>query len=127
MSHSKTIQQITFIGLCLVLGFFASLTYAGDAQVVGAKFKHLGGNEYRFDVTLQHKDTGWDHYANAWLVYDMEGNLLGERVLYHPHVNEQPFTRSLTVSIPETINKVMIKAQDSVHGVNDKGFELQIK
>lgn len=45
-------------------------------------------------VTLSHPDTGWDHYANFWHVLDDKGNVLAERELVHPHVHEQPFTRS---------------------------------
>ena len=43
-----------------------------------------------------HPDTGWDDYADGWRVLDMDGNELGMRVLHHPHVDEQPFTRSLS-------------------------------
>jgi len=52
--------------------------------------------------TLTHPDTGWDHYADGWEVQDQDGNRLGLRFLTHPHVNEQPFTRSLTLdAVPE--------------------------
>lgn len=38
------------------------------------------------------------------------------RELAHPHVHEQPFTRSLDgVEIPEGVEKVTIRAHDSVH------------
>jgi len=53
------------------------------------------GDTWRFDVTIRHPDTGWDHYADGWRVLDMDGNELGMRVLHHPHETEQPFTRSL--------------------------------
>ena len=45
------------------------------------------GDSWRFDVTLHHPDTGWDHYADAWEVLDVAGNSLGIRELAHPHVN----------------------------------------
>ncbi len=75
------------------------------------------GDSWSFSVTLSHPDTGWDHYADGWRVLDMEGNELGLRVLAHPHVNEQPFTRSLSgVQVPEGIGKVQIQARCSVDG-----------
>jgi len=75
------------------------------------------GDTWRFDVTLSHPDTGWDHYADGWRVLDMEGNELGMRVLYHPHVDEQPFTRSLSgVAIPSDLSEVQIEARCSVDG-----------
>ena len=75
------------------------------------------GDTWRFDVTISHPDTGWDHYADGWRVLDMEGNELGMRVLFHPHVNEQPFTRSLSdVAIPAGLSQVQIEARCSVDG-----------
>ena len=45
------------------------------------------------------------------------GDVLGTRELAHPHVDEQPFTRSLTgVVIPEGVTTVEIAARDSVVG-----------
>ena len=47
----------------------------------------------------------------------MEGDVLGTRVLAHPHVDEQPFTRSLTdVEIPAVVTIVEVAARDSVVG-----------
>lgn len=72
---------------------------------------------WRFDVSLLHADTGWDHYADGWGVYMEDGTELGYRTLAHPHVNEQPFTRSLSgVSIPEDLTEVFILPHDLVHG-----------
>lgn len=77
------------------------------------------GETWRFDVTLSHPDTGWDHYADGWRVLDMQGAELGMRVLAHPHVNEQPFTRSLSgVVVPEGTTQVQIQARDLPGGWN---------
>ncbi|MEN8262554.1 MAG: hypothetical protein ABFR82_03755 [Nitrospirota bacterium] len=52
---------------------------------------------------------------------DPEGNVLGTRTLYHPHVNEQPFTRSLSgVKIPADVTTVTIRAHDSIHKYEGK-------
>ena len=70
-----------------------------------------------FAVTLEHADEGWNHYADQWDVVTLEGRLLKSRVLYHPHENEQPFTRSLSgVLVPEGMKQVRIRARDSRHG-----------
>ena len=89
---------------------------AGPADVIDAKATKTGGG-WRFDVTVQHADTGWDHYADAWRVVGPDGTVYGTRTLYHPHVDEQPFTRSLSgVSIPAGVTSVTIESHDSVHG-----------
>ncbi|MCK5445702.1 MAG: hypothetical protein KAI73_08765, partial [Rhodospirillaceae bacterium] len=80
---------------------------------------------YRFDVSVTHADEGWDHYADAWAVVAPDGAVLGERILAHPHVGEQPFTRSLGgVQIPDGIKKVTLRAHDKVHGLG--GAEITV-
>ncbi len=73
---------------------------------------------WRFDVTVEHNDEGWDHYANAWQVVDpREMQAIGERVLLHPHDNEQPFTRSLSgIRIPVELTTVIVRARCEQHG-----------
>lgn len=75
---------------------------------------------WRFNVTLAHPDTGWDHYADGWRVETEDGSVLGTRELLHPHVDEQPFTRSLSgVLIPTGISTVFVRAKCSVDGWAD--------
>lgn len=79
----------------------------------------------RFSVTLSHPDTGWDHYADGWEVLDADGNSLGVRVLAHPHVTEQPFTRSLSgVQVPDGATVVYVRARCNVDGWSDELFEV---
>ena len=99
---------------------------AGDTQIVDAKATK-SGSTWRFDVTLKHDDTGWDHYADAWRVVAPDGTVLGTRTLYHPHVEEQPFTRSLAgVAIPAGIKSVNIEARDNVHGWSGKTVKVDL-
>lgn len=89
---------------------------AGQVVVEQAEFTRGSGNEWRAAVTLRHADTGWDHYADGWRVLDKSGKVLGHRTLFHPHVHEQPFTRSHTMLIPPTVKQVFVEAHDKVHG-----------
>lgn len=94
----------------------AGAASAGEAMVEGAEARK-SGDAWNFSVTVRHGDTGWDHYADGWRVEMPDGTELGYRKLHHPHVNEQPFTRSLSgVEVPEGTKEVMIRAHDSVHG-----------
>jgi hypothetical protein len=99
---------------------------ANDVEIVHASFRH-GGGEWSVDVTLRHADTGWDHYADAWRVVAGDGGVLGTRTLYHPHENEQPFTRSLTdVKIPAGTTTVYVEAHDKVHGWSPQRLQVNL-
>jgi len=97
--------------LSLVLLALASPAIAEGPQIVGAEAR-TGGSGWTVSVTLKHPDTGWDHYADGWEVRGPDGSLLGERPLAHPHVNEQPFTRSQSrIAIPDDLTEVAIRAR----------------
>ena len=107
--------KITTLALLIALGM-ASAAMAGEVDVVDVKVYKSTGGLYTFHASLLHEDTGWDHYANKWEIIDSSGKVLGTRILHHPHVDEQPFTRSLAgVAIPNGVNSVTIRAYDSVH------------
>ena len=112
--------------LITVLLSYSSIAVSDQARIVDVKVTDNQGS-FRFDVTLEHADTGWDHYADGWEVMSPAGDILGKRVLAHPHVDEQPFTRSLSgVRIPQGVNTVTIRAHDSVHGYNKEMFEVDL-
>lgn len=124
--YVNKVSKASLISLALV-----SPVYAGDVVIIAADLKHQGNNIWSLNVTLKHDDTGWDHYADNWRLVDAKGNILGDRVLYHPHVNEQPFTRSLNaIQIPESAMKqgdtLYIDAHDKVHGWTKKRLSLDL-
>jgi hypothetical protein len=101
--------------------------YAGEAEVVDVAVRMTGENTYSFDVTVRHADEGWKHYADKWDVVAPDGTVLGTRTLYHPHENEQPFTRSLSgVKIPPSISEVSVRVHDSVHGYGGKTVTIVV-
>jgi hypothetical protein len=85
--------------------------------VEAAELEETSPGVYRVSATVRSVDIEDVSYADAWEIRDMEGNVLGTRVLTHPHANEQPFTRSLSgVAIPAEVSEVVIAARDSVQG-----------
>lgn len=113
------------IATAVLLCGLALPVWAGEADVIEVRAIPEGAETWRFDVTVAHGDTGWDHYADRWDVLAPDGTVLGVRVLAHPHVNEQPFTRSLSgVSIPRSVGEVTLRANDSVHGLG--GAEVTV-
>tara|TARA_B100000676_G_C18040353_1_gene824506 strand:+ start:1573 stop:1911 length:339 start_codon:yes stop_codon:yes gene_type:complete len=101
-------------------------TIAGEVDVLAVSVKQTSSGIYRFDVSVKHADTGWDHYADNWQILGPNGAVIGARVLHHPHVSEQPFTRSLQrVEIPDAVESVIVRAHDSVQG--NGGAERTVK
>ncbi|MEO1199394.1 MAG: hypothetical protein AAFX39_09180 [Pseudomonadota bacterium] len=120
-----------FLALVLILTFVAALATlaakAGPADVVEVELSGDRVNGFRFDVTVAHADTGWEHYADLWEVRAPDGTVLGSRTLHHPHVEEQPFTRSLSgVEIPDGIDIVAVCARDSEHGFGGACVDVAI-
>ncbi len=113
------------IFVCLLLTYTAA--FAGEADVIEVEVSRIGGDTYKFDVTVRHADEGWEHFANKWEVTTHDGTVLGTRILAHPHVEEQPFTRSLSgVKIPENLAEVIVRAHDLVHGYGGKTLEVKV-
>jgi hypothetical protein len=115
-------------GLSLLGTFCANGTGStGQVEIVFAELVE-GARGWRITVTLKHADSGWDHYANAWRIIAESGQILGERILHHPHVIEQPFTRSLgPVAIPVGTRAVYIEGQDSVHGGSAQRLKVDMR
>lgn len=112
----------------LLMLSICNVASAGEVTIVAAEFTDKGDSHWSVSVTLKHDDTGWDHYADDWRVVDEEGNVLGDRVLHHPHENEQPFTRSLSrVKVPEGVKKVFIEAHDKLHGWTEKRLMVDLE
>ncbi|RMG87022.1 MAG: hypothetical protein D6712_06400 [Chloroflexi bacterium] len=95
-----------------------------DANVVFVRAVQATNGTWTFHVTVEHPDTGWEDYADGWDVELPDGTVLKRnpddpftRLLLHPHVNEQPFTRSQSgLVIPEGVTQVTVRAHDLVDG-----------
>ncbi len=99
----------------------AVTAFAGEADVTQVEVIRTGPGVFRFSVSVLHQDEGWDHYADRWELLAPDGRILATRTLYHPHVDEQPFTRSLnSVKIPADIGQVEVRAHCSVHAYGGK-------
>jgi len=100
---------------------------AGKAEVINVTVVKTAPDVYDFTVTVRHDDTGWEHYADKWEVLDLNHNVLAIRILYHPHVDEQPFTRSLSaVKIPAAVRGVNLRAHCSIHGYGGQEFPVDL-
>jgi hypothetical protein len=122
MNNRNTVMKMMAVLLLLA----SSTIFAGEVRIVEVKVECPGS--CTFSVTLEHNDEGWHHYANQWDVMSLDDQILGSRVLYHPHEHEQPFTRSLSgVIIPQGVKQVKVRAMDSVHGYSKQEVVVDIE
>lgn len=121
------IAPLSLVPVALAALMFCFSAWAGEADVVDVRVQIQADGNYRFDATVRHADEGWDHYADAFEIVAPNGGVLGTRVLAHPHVNEQPFTRSLGgVKIPPGIATVEVRARDKVHSLGGKTYQVTL-
>lgn len=129
----------TLLTLGLAFSLFNSSVFASDtteikdnssldyAQVEYVEAVQSSDGTWCFYTTIRHNDQGWDHYADGWIVTDLKGNELGERLLAHPHVDEQPFTRSqCNIHIPKDLSKVIVRARCNQHGFAGQAIILDL-
>ena len=102
-------------------------TFAGEADVLSVELEETAPNTFTVTAEVEHADDGWDHYANAWQVLLPDGTVLATRELAHPHMNEQPFIRSLSgVKVPDGVEELTVRAGDLVHGFGGKTVTVAI-
>jgi len=105
---------------------------AANADVIFVEVTETAANTWTFSVTVEHPDTGWEDYADGWDVVLPDGTILKPdpgspftRLLLHPHVGEQPFTRSQSrIEIPADVTEVAVRAHDLVDGFG--GLEVMV-
>ena len=52
--------------LLLLLALPVHMLTASEADVLDVQIQRAATGAYRIDVTVQHADSGWDHYADRW-------------------------------------------------------------
>ena len=115
------------LAMCGWLGAVGLPAAAGEVDVVDAQVRCTPQRICVFRATLRHADEGWQHYADRWEVLTPEGRVLATRVLRHPHVAEQPFTRALPeVEVPRELESVVIRAHDLVHAHGGAEYTLRL-
>lgn len=128
MIHRPAALSLCAIALraAALSAFLAAPALASDVEIVAVEAVETGSG-WRFSVTLNHADSGWEHYADAWEVRGADGTVYGARILLHPHVNEMPFTRSQSgIVIPGDVSRVYIHARDTPNGWTAKAAPFDL-
>jgi hypothetical protein len=111
----RAMARLYLLAMACVLA--AAAEAAAEAPRVVAVEARPAADGWTFTVTVRSDDAGWSQYADGWEVAAPDGARLGRRELLHPHVDEQPFTRSLSgVAIPPGVDEVLVRAHDSREG-----------
>jgi len=107
---------------------FSAMPLAADEpSVLDVSASANADGTYAFHATVSHRDEGWKHYVDKWEIVTPEGQVIGTRTLYHPHVDEQPFTRSLSrVAVPIGTTQVTVHAYCNVTGVGARTFTVKL-
>jgi hypothetical protein len=106
----------------------------GNADVTHVRAVQAADGTWTFHVTVSHPDTGWEDYADGWDVVTPDGTALKPdpespftRLLLHPHVEEQPFTRSQSgIVTPEDVTQVRVRAHDLVDGYGGREVTVDL-
>lgn len=126
MDLGKFIFAIRPLCLAAVMCLTAGAAAAGKGDILEVTAVKSADGTYCIEATVKHADEGWNLYADRFDVLAPDGTVLGERILAHTHVEEQPFTRSLSaVIIPDGITEIRVRAHDKVQGLG--GAEVTVK
>jgi len=106
----------------------------GNADVLYVKAVEERSGNWTFMVTVSHPDKGWDDYADGWdIVLPDETVIKADesspftRLLLHPHVGEQPFSRSQSgLSIPTDIRLLKVRAHDLAAGFGGREVTVDL-
>ena len=96
-------------------------------DVVAVQVHARGLEMFDFDVTVSSPYDTPQRYADAFRAVGENGQVYGERRLFHDHAGEQPFTRDLLgVKIPPGVRTVVIQARDLKYGYGGKTMEAAL-
>ena len=120
---------ITLVSVITGIFILANYSMAQPVKMEGQKYPDIlsvivqprGNNHFDFDVTVSSPYDTPQRYADAFRVMSADGEVFGERKLWHDHGDEQPFTRDLYgVLIKAGIKNVVIQGRDQKNGYGGK-------
>jgi hypothetical protein len=105
-----------------------------NADVTFVRAERATEGSWTFFVTVQHPDTSWEDYADGWDIVLPDGEVIKPdpdseftRTLLHPHIDEQPFTRSQSkIKIPPDVTTIRVRAHDLVDGFGGEEIVIDI-
>jgi len=125
------IRRLLLVGLAFGIAASGAIAAGPSDQkfpdVVSVKVTPRSAGVFDFDVTVSSPYDTPQRYADAIRVVAKSNVVLGERILFHDHADEQPFTRDLQgVRIPSSIRAVAVQARDKANGYGGRTVEVTL-
>ena len=119
------------VGVALmVLGGQAGLAEQGNPTIANVDIKRDSPDQpgiYHIKVTIEHEDTGWDDYVDAWEIIGADGTVLGVRPFFEPELERDKTVSALAgVVIPEDIKTATIRTHKHPGGYAGDPVEISI-
>jgi len=97
---------------------------APDADITNVFAREDKDGSWTFHVSVAHPDIGFEDFADGWDLVTPSGDVIKvdrdqrfTKIVRHPHVKEQPFTRTQKgIRIPEGVRSVTVRAHDRLAG-----------
>ncbi len=113
-------------GLLLSAVFLIPLL-AQKADVIEAKVKKSFGGKYVAYVKIDHKDEGYEHFADRWEIFDQNGKRLTIRIIFSPTTEKETIESYLYgFAVPEGTKKLIFKAHCNKDGWGGKEYVLNL-
>lgn len=101
-----------------------------DARIADVQIKRDSPDQpgiYHIRVTIEHEDTGWDDYVEAWEISGPDGKVLGVRPFFEPELERPQTVSALSgVVIPEDIKTITVRARTYPKGFEGTPVEVSI-
>lgn len=119
------------VGLALMmLGGQAGYAEQSNPRIADVKVKRDSSDQpgiYHVKVTIEHEDTGWDDYVDAWEIVGSDGSVLGVRPFFEPELDRGRTVTALAgVVISKDVKTVTIRTRKHPHGYQGAPVEVTI-
>lgn len=119
------------IGLALMmLGGQAGYAEQSDPKIADVQVRRDSLDQpgiYHVEVVIEHADTGWDDYVDAWEIVGTNGQVLAARPFFEPELERDTTVSALAgVIIPVNHKTVLIRARKHPQGYQGEPVEVTV-
>ncbi len=110
-----------------IIAMVAAGPVLADAPRIVAVDVASDGGRFTLSVTMEHHDTGWDHFADGVQVELPDGTDLTYRALSHPHLDSDRIEATIAgVSVPQGVDHVVLLTRCSLVGWSAEPYSVKL-